>query len=363
MSAGEIDDGALLDDVVDRPVAFPDADGGLEVQATNDSPTSPTMIIPVPFPPYTIPPGIYTPSDLHKVFSIYCVTHHVYRATPRRLQCPDEGTPVSEQGRSTKVHPNELTQTCANPLTSNFGIPDRPAHWTEGGRRATRGHFHETPTATEAVIALGIVGYGLLGFVTGGLLRVAVGRSSFVPPCTRPLAPPMLLELLTAALCSTLAWHVGAKPELLAYSWFAAVGVQLAAIDRRTRRLPTKLIWPSGVGLAALFVFAAAVGDTWGLLLRSAAGMFALLAFYGVLYVFRPGELGGGDLRLGAMSGLALGWAGWSSVAAGVLLCWLAAAAALVALRIRRQEAPRDLPLGPFIVIGCVAGVLVSPVG
>lgn len=211
--------------------------------------------------------------------------------------------------------------------------------------------------------ALGIVGCGLLGLVTGGILHIAVRRGWFVPACTGPLAPPMLLELLTAVLCSTLAWRVGAEPELLAYSWFAAVGVLLAAIDCRTRRLPTVLIWPSGVVLAALFVFAAAVGDAWSLPLRSAAATLVLLAFYGALYVVRPGELGGGDLRLGAMSGLALGWAGWSAVAAGTLFGWLAAAATLIVLRICRRETPRDLPLGPFIIIGTVAGLLVSPAG
>jgi leader peptidase (prepilin peptidase)/N-methyltransferase len=173
----------------------------------------------------------------------------------------------------------------------------------------------------------------------------------------------MLLELLTAVLCATLAWHVGAKPELLAFSWFAAVGVLLAAIDWRTRRLPTRLIWLSGAVLAALFVFAAAVGNSWNLLLRSAATTLVLLAFYGVLYIVRPGELGGGDLRLASMSGLALGWAGWSAVATGTLLGWLTAAATMVAFRIHRREAPRDLPLGPFIVAGTIASLLATPAG
>jgi leader peptidase (prepilin peptidase)/N-methyltransferase len=174
----------------------------------------------------------------------------------------------------------------------------------------------------------------------------------------------MLLEALTAVLCSTLAWNVGARPELLAYLWFAVAGVLLAAIDWRTRRLPTRLIWTSGSVLAALFSVAAAVHSNWDPLLRSAAAVLVLLVFYGVLYIVRPGELGGGDLRLGAMSGLALGWAGWSSVVAGTLLGWFAAAASLIALRIHhRDDAPLDLPLGPFIVIGTVTGVLVSPAG
>lgn len=210
--------------------------------------------------------------------------------------------------------------------------------------------------------ALGVAACGLLGFVTGGALRIFGQHSSTVPVDARPLAPPMVLEMLTAVLFSALAWRVGARPELLAYSWFAAAGVLLAAIDWRTRRLPTRLIWPSAGVLVVLLGIAAAVDDAWGLLLRSAAAMLVLFTFYGLLYVVRPGELGGGDLRIGVMSGLALGWAGWPAVAAGTLLSWGAAAALLVVLRIRRQgNAPRDLPLGPLLVIGSIASVLISP--
>lgn len=212
--------------------------------------------------------------------------------------------------------------------------------------------------------ALSIIGCGVLGFVATGLLRIAVRRSSVTPTCAGPLAPPMLLEMLTAGLCSALAWRVGVRPELAGYLGFAAVGVLLAAIDCQTRRLPTRLIWISGGVVAALFGYAAAANNDWGPLLRSAAAMLVLLAFYGALYFARPGELGGGDLRLAIMSGLVLGWAGWPTVATGTLLSWVTAALWLLTLRLHpRDAAPRDLPLGPFMVFGAVAGVLVSSAG
>lgn len=58
--------------------------------------------------------------------------------------------------------------------------------------------------------------------------------------------------------------------------------------------------------------------NEWRPLVRASAAM--LLLFYGTLYVVRPGELCGGDLRLGAMTGLVLGWTDWPTVAAGTLL-------------------------------------------
>jgi leader peptidase (prepilin peptidase)/N-methyltransferase len=165
----------------------------------------------------------------------------------------------------------------------------------------------------------------------------------------------------TAILFVVLAWRIGPEPDLFAYSWLAAASVPLAAIDWKTRQLPTKLVWPSGIVLAVLFGVAAAVDRDAYPLIRSAAGMVVLLGFYSAIYFFQPGQMGGGDLRLGGLLGLALGWAGWTAVLTGTLLGWFAAAIALLVLRlVRRREPHRDVPLGPFLIIGAFAAVLAS---
>lgn len=207
-----------------------------------------------------------------------------------------------------------------------------------------------------------IAGWGLVGLVLASILRIAVQRSSILPATCDRLAPPTVLEVVTAALFSALAWRIGAEPDLFAYSWLAAAGVLLAAVDWNSRMLPTKLIWPSGIILAALFSLAVVLNRDAYPLIRSAAGMLALLAFYGALYFLQPGQLGGGDLRLGALLGLALGWAGWSAVLGGTLFGWFSAAVALLVLRIaRRSRTGRDVPLGPFLIIGAFAAVLIQP--
>lgn len=210
--------------------------------------------------------------------------------------------------------------------------------------------------------AVGIASWGLVGFVLAIVLGVAVRRGSFVAAGSERLAPPAVLEVATGVLFSALAWRLGGEAALFAYSWLAAAGVQLAAIDWKTRTLPTKLIWPTGIVLASLFGLAAVLDRDAYPFIRSAAGMLALLTFYGALYFHRPGGLGGGDLRLGGMLGLALGWAGWTAVLTGTLLGWLAAAIALLVLRTGRGfEASRDIPLGPCLIIGALAAVLLSP--
>ena len=210
--------------------------------------------------------------------------------------------------------------------------------------------------------AASIAGWGLIGLIMAGGLRAIVQRSSFLLEGTERLAPPAVLEVTTAVLFAALAWRTGAKPELFAYSWLATTSVPLAAVDWRTRKLPTKLIWPGGLVLVALFGITAAINRDAYPLVRSLSGMLVLLAFYGAIYFFRPGELGGGDLRFGGLLGLALGWISWVAVLTGTLLGWLAAAIAMIVLRAaRRTEADRDVPLGPFLVIGAFVTVLANP--
>lgn len=53
--------------------------------------------------------------------------------------------------------------------------------------------------------------------------------------------------------------------------------------------------------LVVLFGVAAAVNRDAYPVIRSLVGMLTLFAFYGASYFLRPGELGGGDFRLGGL--------------------------------------------------------------
>jgi leader peptidase (prepilin peptidase) / N-methyltransferase len=248
------------------------------------------------------------------------------------------------------------------PLSSRFATPDSRNRRAEGVQRGQVCHSREQMnSASSTVTTLGTIGWGLIGLVLASVLRVAVERSSILPAETGRLAPPVVLEAATAVLFSALAWRIGTEPALFAYSWLAAAGVLLAAIDWKSHALPTRLVWPTGFLLVVLFGLAAVLHRDGYPLVRSVAGMLALLIFYGVLYVLRPGGLGGGDLRLGGVLGLALGWAGWMPILTGTLLGWLTAALALLVLRfVRGSEASQDIPIGPFLIIGAFAAVLVS---
>lgn len=209
--------------------------------------------------------------------------------------------------------------------------------------------------------ALAIAGWGLVGLVLSAALNLIATKTSLFHKPAERLAPCAVLEIVTGTLFSGLAWRLGEVSSLFAYSWLAAIGVLLSAVDWKTKQLPSRLIWAGSIVLAALFgVAAVADHDAWPLI-RAAFGAAAVLAFYGTLYVLRPGQLGGGDFRLGGLLGLALGWAGWPALLGGTLAGWVAAAIALPVLRlVQRPGGDRYIPLGPFLIFGAFAAVLAS---
>ena len=93
-------------------------------------------------------------------------------------------------------------------------------------------------------------------------------------------------------------------PDLLAYSAFAAIAVQLAAIDLVDLRPPTPLIWPTALS-------------------RAAAGAVGLVALYLAIAVASRRGLGAGDARLAAPVGLMLAWHSWPTLIAGTVLGFL----------------------------------------
>lgn len=112
-----------------------------------------------------------------------------------------------------------------------------------------------------------------------------------------------MFETVTAAMFIGLAWRTGADPQILGYSWLAAVGVPLAATDLAVARLPNVLILPSYPVSIGLFGLVAAIDHAPVLDAAHLAGMAIVAGLYLLLYVAAPGQLGG-------LLGLTPVWAG-----------------------------------------------------
>ena len=114
--------------------------------------------------------------------------------------------------------------------------------------------------------------------------------------------------LANAALFAGFAAQVGWSWPLPAYLVLAAGLVALTVIDLRDQLLPRRLILAVGAGTGALLTVAAAqtgAGDALLHAVLSAAG--AYLVFL-ALRLVDPRALGGGDVNLAGLLGLALGW-------------------------------------------------------
>ncbi len=230
---------------------------------------------------------------------------------------------------------------------------------------------------------------GAAGLVAGGLLRGTVFRLSVpagapdraacpgcdarlhrwpalrCPGCRRTLGSPAVLELATAAVLALLAGRFGGQPLTLALGFLGALGVALAAIDLSVQRLPDRLTLPAYPVLIALLAVAAVTGHDLAALGRALLGGLVLAAGYLLLGLVRPGQLGGGDVKLAGLAGLVLGWLGWPAVLLGAALGFvLAALASLALLAARRITLRGAISFGPFLLGGALLVILaVGPAG
>jgi leader peptidase (prepilin peptidase)/N-methyltransferase len=144
----------------------------------------------------------------------------------------------------------------------------------------------------------------------------------------------------------------------------AALGVVLTVIDVRTHRLPDRLVGPGVCWLLVTLTLAAVVTGQPGALGRAVLGGLASAIGYLLLGLARAGGLGLGDVKLGGLLGLWLGWFGWSAVLAGPVAAFVLggvfASVLLVAGRAGRKSA---FAFGPWMLVGAAVATAGSLAG
>jgi leader peptidase (prepilin peptidase)/N-methyltransferase len=192
----------------------------------------------------------------------------------------------------------------------------------------------------------------------------ALVRSWAVGVCRRcggALGRPWLLECATAAVLGLLFGRFGGEPDMVAFGFLGALGVTLAAIDIAVQRLPDRLVLPAYPVLTGLFAIAALIGHDPGALLRAVTGGIVLGGVYLALALMHPGGIGGGDVKLAGLAGLALGWLGWPTLVLGGALGFiLSAAASLALITAKRLSLHSVLCFGPFLLAGVLLALLAN---
>nr|WP_246401501.1 A24 family peptidase [Jiangella mangrovi] len=194
------------------------------------------------------------------------------------------------------------------------------------------------------------------------------GRPPTPIPYRELAAAPRLaawLAVATAAVWGLLAiardGAPGAPEELPAYLAVGLLGVAMAHVDLRTQLLPDWLTLTAFGAAGAWLTVAAALTDSWGAYGRAWAAAGACLAFYLLLALLRPADLGLGDVKLSVSLGLLLGWAGWQAVVLGVFLAFLVGAVVGIALLVVGRAGRRtSLPFGPPMLVGALLSLLLT---
>jgi leader peptidase (prepilin peptidase)/N-methyltransferase len=179
--------------------------------------------------------------------------------------------------------------------------------------------------------------------------------------CGASLGVPFVLELTTAAVLTLLLGRFGGQPDMIAFGFFGALGVALAAIDIAVQRLPDPLTLPAYPILIAMLAIAALVSGDFAALGRAMLGCLALSGCFLLLALIRPGQMGGGDIKLAGLIGLVLGWLGWPALISGAALAFvLSAIVGLALLAARRVTLRSAMSFGPFLIGGAVLAALMS---
>ena len=164
------------------------------------------------------------------------------------------------------------------------------------------------------------------------------------------------LGLTGAGLGAAIGAAVGCQASLLPWGFLIPMGVVLSSIDLRVRLLPTALIAPSYVAIAALVGLAAAVEGNTDVLVRAGVGWLSVGGLYLVLWLIAPRGVGYGDVRFSGIIGMALGCIGWPAIVVGAWFgFFLGGVGGLV---LRRWTGLRMNAHGPAMLLGAVIGVI-----
>ncbi len=151
--------------------------------------------------------------------------------------------------------------------------------------------------------------------------------------------------------------------ELLGWLVLLVIGGRLAFVDLVEHRLPNRLVVALAASSGLLLAGASLSYSDPGRFIRAVS--CGVLVFGGMLTfaLIFPSGLGMGDVKLGFVTGMFLGWLGWEWAYWGTLLGFACGAIwALLLIARRRGTWSSSIPFGPCMllgVLGCAAGTAV----
>jgi leader peptidase (prepilin peptidase) / N-methyltransferase len=223
---------------------------------------------------------------------------------------------------------------------------DRPPLRTATEALSLPFRCHECRSPLTVVASLPLVG----AFTAGRRCRT----------CSAPVPKREYVNDLLCPLTGAITGgFVGMNAWLPAMLFFGLLLVPVSLVDLAMKRIPTRLVYPSAVVMAALLVPAAAVNNDWRRLGVALLCGLGVSAFIWLLYIVMPGGMGDGDARLGLILGIATGWFGWPQAVAGVMAGFVLGSVVGVGYGVATREFLKaQLPFGPWLGLGGLLLVL-----
>lgn len=159
----------------------------------------------------------------------------------------------------------------------------------------------------------------------------------------------LVVEIVMGILIAFLFWQSSTAPELLFKTFFITILAILFLTDLKGMFIPDKIVLPS-ILIALIFLISIEP------LLGSVIMAVLISGFFYFLIVITKGRgMGGGDVKLGALMGLCLGF---PNAITAIMVAFLSGAIWSMALILRgKKHFGQAIAFGPFLVIGSLVAL------
>ena len=163
---------------------------------------------------------------------------------------------------------------------------------------------------------------------------------------------------VNAALYFLLVQRFEHNLTVLTYGVLVGAGMWLSLIDIDTHLLPRRIVYRT-IAVAMPLLVLSAFFDDAGSIVGMFIGGFGMWCMLRVLEVLSRGDLGGGDVGLGGLLGLYLGWLSYEAILVGLFASFLVGGFFAVALLVtRKANRNTHFAFGPFLIVGTLIAVL-----
>lgn len=163
------------------------------------------------------------------------------------------------------------------------------------------------------------------------------------------------VALMSAAMFGYLWGRFNLSWDMLRLAGCFGFLVVLSLIDLKSRRVPNYLVYPA---IVITLLFKGLVSPQ-ALAEAGVGGGMAFLIFYLTAWM-RPGDLGGGDIKLATLIGIGFGFPRmvWALLVGAVV----GGAVAVSLLLIWRRSAKSRIPYAPFLCLGAWVALVYNPI-